>query len=93
MLTVTITQSAIDAAAWNMCGYCPIACALEALTGIRWFVTQVDVVPLARLCDRDWPHVLLPEEARAWVKRGDAGEPVEPITFPLPLAPADWLAA
>jgi hypothetical protein len=58
---------------------CPIACALNRLTGDRYEVDYEEVTtPDGRVID-------LPPEARAFIRRFDRGDEVAPFTFELPL--------
>lgn len=92
-LTLTIGPDLLDYAHWRSCTRCPVAEALEAATCQRWHVYYGEAVPLVRTGDKTYPRTVLPPEVEAWIRRGDAGERVEPITFELEIAEADILTA
>jgi hypothetical protein len=82
---IEITLADIENGRDNACTLCPLALALHRLTGVRWFVSPDDVVPLVAVGAPDFPHILLPAAARDWIDRYDGGHRMEPISFELAL--------
>ena len=73
-----MTQADIDAGEPRICIKCPIALAMRR-AGARsaWVGADVAVTDFAPL------SVPLPEEAVEFIRRYDAGEPVQPFSFEL----------
>lgn len=92
-ITLTIGPDLIDYATWKMCTLCPIAKELDRITGQPWVVYENEAVPLVRTGDKTYPRVRLPVQVADWIRRGDAGEPVEPIEFTVEIADSDVLSA
>lgn len=84
-MLVDVTQTEIDNGTPGMCGFCPVARALQRTTGFPWFVSERDAVPMTRLLDPTYTHRLLPEAVSAWIRSYDAGERVQPFAFEIDL--------
>jgi hypothetical protein len=80
---VEVTALDVELGSPNLCGFCPLARALQRTTGVPWLVHEDKARPLLG------PHecVPLPPEACAFVKAFDAGERVEPLSFQFDYTP------
>lgn len=83
-MNVSVTAHDIENGDPNLCGFCPIARALERQTGIPWLVHADKARPLM---SAPGSYIDLPDEAILFITRYDAGEPVEPFDFEFPFAP------
>jgi hypothetical protein len=86
VIHVAIEQRHIDSGVAAVCTQCPIALAVSEILGVDVLVTPLHVRT------RGTRHPLndvaeLPHEARLWLMRFDAGDHVEPISFPLDFDP------
>lgn len=88
-MTVSVTETDITDGVRANCVFCPIARAIqrqlaagcEAITGYRHLTVLGPAEP-------DYTRLTLPDRVTTWITRFDAGEPVEPLTFTLPVPEA-----
>jgi hypothetical protein len=76
MIKVEVTQSDIDHGTRQSNTSCPIAIALERITGERWSVGQSHCRSI-----RASHYEYLPYDAQQFVRRFDIGAPVAPFCF------------
>lgn len=98
-VTVEVTAEDIAKGRPNRCGECPVALALRRATGQKLYVNDQgewhddenggeyseNFVVSTSLDTREHGAPSLPEDAQAFVRRIDAGLPVEPFTFTVEL--------
>jgi hypothetical protein len=77
--TITVTQEDIDTGERDDCNRCPIALAAGRVLGGKVIVDDDWIISRADFNDSDF--YALTDEARQFILRFDAGEPVSPFTF------------
>lgn len=82
-MEIEVTQLDIKNGRRNSCGSCPVALAIQRITGVRPFI-ETEFVLLDPFTNNPTRRVL-PKIARKFVVDYDMGLHVEPFTFRIPV--------
>ena len=81
-MTIHVTQEDIDHGRRRSCTNCPVALALERITGEMW---EVGLLSAWKLLEKSYPSKTLPKKAHKFILAFDEGRKTKPFSFDMPI--------